>query len=258
MMGKLLRFLSLFLLAPLIYAFMYEAFLFIASVFSFDGMMWFLIGLVVFFLVYLVALKGRIDFLEHLAHELEHAAVALIFTGKLPSRMVIEPEKKSEVEAPQGGGCLRTLAPYYLPLLTIPFLILKALTTLAFQLLKIPLPAFLGGILDLLIGATLGFHYASLFREFRPNQTDLKKMGGLFSVVTVFVLNVLFLVLIAAVVTEAYEGLVEYVKGSLARTVDGYKWAFEFLQTQVPPVLRKLYLWLRELLCPDCAPVPPS
>jgi hypothetical protein len=257
-MAKFLRFLSLFLLAPLIYAFMYEAFLFIASVFSFDALKWFLLGLVVFFLFYVVALKGRIDFFEHLVHELEHAAMAFIFTGHLPSKMVIEPEKQSEVQAPAGGGCLRTLAPYYFPLLTIPFLLLKALAALAFQLLKVPFPAFLGVIFDLLIGATLGFHYASLVREFRPSQPDIKKTGLIFSIVTVFCFNVVFLVLTLAVVTGSYAGLVEYFKSAFVRTVDAYKWAYEFLRTNVPPFLEKLYLWLRDLFCPDCAPVPPG
>jgi hypothetical protein len=254
----MIRILNLFLvilLAPAFSAFVYEGALFVASVFTIDATKWFLLGIVLSLFVYVVFLHDNIGFIEHLLHELEHAALSFLFTLKLPKRMEIDPDEGSEVLT-RGGGCLMTLAPYYLPLLTVPFLLLKALASLAFSLLKIPFPPFLAGALDLLIGATWMFHLVGTLREFRPFQTDIKKTGLIASFVAVLFLNFMFVVLSVAVVTGSYAELLDYVKAALATTLDAYKAVLDFVTTRLLPILGDLVQTVKDLFCLECTPTP--
>ena len=255
-MIRILNLVLVILLAPALFAFVYEGALFLASAFTFEATKWYLLGIILSLFTYVVFLHGNIGFIEHLLHELEHAALAFLFTFKLPTKMEIEPEKESKVVAQTGGGCLSTLAPYYLPLLTLPFLLLKAMANLAFSLLKVPLFAFLTGALDLLIGATWMFHLVCTLKEFRPSQPDIKKTGLIASFIAVLFLNFMFVVLSVAVVTGSYAELVDYFKAAAATTVDTYKAALDFVKTRLLPILEDLVQMVKDLFCLECTPTP--
>jgi len=241
-------------LAPAVYAFTYEGVLFLASVFTLDSTKWFLIAAVLSLAFCVFLLPSERNFVEHLLHELEHAALAFLFTFRLPLRMEIDPVGGSVVVyAVDRGGCLRTLAPYYFPLLTVPLLIFKAVL---FWLLKGSLPPYVAIPLDLVIGATLVFHYVATLREFGSFQTDITKSGIIPSLVLVIFLNFMFLVLTVTVVTGSYAEFLEYVKVALGTTVDAYKAAFEFLETQLLPAARDLIQRLIDLLCQMFASAP--
>ena len=256
MIRKLIYLVLVILLAPALFALVYKGALFLASVFTLETTKWFLLGLVLSLFAYVVFLHGNIGFIEHLLHELEHAALAFLFTFKLPTKMEIEPGKESKVEGPKGGGCLRMLAPYYLPLLTVPFLLLKALASLAFSLLKVPFPTFLAGALDLLIGATFLFHSVCTLREFRPSQPDIKKTGLIASFVAVLFLNFMFVVLSVAVVTGSYAELVDYAKAAGVAALDAYRAALDLLKNQVLPIVGDLVQTVKDLFCLQCTPTP--
>lgn len=237
MIRRLFYFGLLVLLAPLVYAFAYEGVLYLISVFTFDATKWFLLGAAVGLPISLLILNNNTTFIEHLLHELEHAAIAFLFTFQLPRRMEVDPQQGSRVYVPPRGGCLVTLAPYYFPMLTIPFLLLNALTALLFSLLKLPFPALLAAVLDLLIGATLMFHYVSTLRQFRLSQSDIRETGFIASIVGVLFLNLMFLVVSLTVVTGQYAEFLEYLKAAVATMVDAYKAVFEFLKAQLLPAL---------------------
>ncbi|HSR32334.1 MAG TPA: hypothetical protein VLY63_17365 [Anaerolineae bacterium] len=228
------------LLAPLFLAFSYEGALFLVSVFTLDSTMWFLLGAALALPLSLLGLSKNIMFIEHLLHELEHAVVAFFFTFQLPRRLEVDPEQGSKVYVPTRGGCLVTLAPYYFPMLTVPFLILKALAALLFSLLKVPFPALLVAVLDLLVGAALMFHYITTLKEFRFSQPDIKKTGLIASIVGVLFLNFMFLVLSIAVVTGSYPEFLDFLKSAVPGTVDAYKAALEFLKARLLPALDDL------------------
>lgn len=241
MLLRLLYLALVILLAPLFYAFTLEGGMFLASVFTFESTKWFLLGAAVAIPVSLVMLTSSMTFIRHLIHELEHAAIDFLFTFRLPGRMEINPERRISSVAVSGrGGCLVPLAPYYFPLLTIPLLFLKALTALAFALLKMPFPAWLAAVLDLLIGLTLVFHYITSFREFRLSQPDIRETGFIPSIVGVLFMSFMFLVLSLTVVTGSYSEFLDYIQASLATTVDAYEAAFEFLRGHLLPVLEDL------------------
>jgi hypothetical protein len=256
MIRRLFNLALVILLAPALYAFTYEGVLFLTSVLSFDSTKWFLIGAALSAVGCVILLPSKPNFIEVLLHELEHAALAFLFSFKLPKKMEIDPEGTSKVVVVDRGGCLTTLAPYYFPLLTVPFLVLKALLALTFSMLKAPFPTFLAVPFDILIGATLVFHYAMTIREFGSFQKDISSTGLIPSLVLVLFLNFMFLVLSVTVVTGSYTEFVEYVKVALETTVDSYQAAFEFLKTQLLPAARDLIQRLIDLFCEMFASAP--
>lgn len=245
------------LLAPLFFAFAYEGALFLASVFSLDATKSFLIGAAVAFPISLVMVNNSsARFISHLLHELEHASVSFLFTFQLPKKMQINTEEKSEVTLPKTGGCLVTLAPYYFALLTIPFLLFKALLAFVLSPLEIPVPSLLGAGLDLLIGATLVFHYVTSLKEFSFSQPDIKKTGYIPSIVGVAFVNFMMLVLSLAVVTGSRVAFWDYLKTAVSATMEAYTAAYEWITTKVVPFLEELLQTIRGEVCQDCTPTP--
>lgn len=256
MIQRLRNFSFVILLAPALYAFTYEGVMFLASVVTFEATKWFILGAALSLLVYVLFLNNRIGFIEHLLHEFEHATLSFIFTLRFPRRMEIDPVEGSRVFVTDTGGCLMVLAPYYLPLLTVPFLLLKALAALILSFLDVQLPTLVGAAFDLLIGATLAFHLVCTVKEYGSFQTDIKTTGYIPSFVGVIFLNFVFVFLSLVVVTESYSQFLDYAKTAWAATVDSYKWTFEFLMTSVVPTLADLWQAIRELFCATCTPTP--
>jgi hypothetical protein len=254
MIRRLFNLVLVILLAPALYAFTYEGALYLASVFTLDSTKWFLIGAALSLVAYVFLLYGNIGFIEHLLHELEHAAMSFLFTFRFPRRMEIDPDEGSRVVGIH-SGCLTTLAPYYLPLLTVPFLMLKAL---ALWLLKDSVSPFLVSALDLLIGATLMFHYVTTLLEFRLIQTDIRSSGIIPSLVLVLFLNFMFLVLTVTVVTGSCAEFLEYLKAMPEKAVDAYKVAFEILKAQLIPAALDLIKTLIDRFCQMFASTPAS
>ncbi len=111
----------------------------------------------------------------------------------------------------RSSNFLVTLAPYYFPVFTLPFLVARPWIASSSR-----------WIFDILIGLTLAFHYTSLFREFRLYQTDLTKVGFLFAIGVTIVLNLVILVAVVHIISDDYAGLLDYFKISFSRGLDYY------------------------------------
>lgn len=256
MLRRLLNLALVMVLAPAIFAFTYEGFLYVASVFTFAATMWFLAGAGASLLVYILFLNDNIKFIEHFLHESEHAAVSFFFTFRLPTRMEIDPDKGSKVLVPNTGGCLVVLAPYYLPLLAVPLLLLKAAVDLVFSLLKAPLSPYVAVVLNLLIGGALVFHLMCTVKEYGTFQTDIKKTGIIASLVGVLFLNIMFVILCVAVVTGSYAEFWAAIKAAIGTSVEAYKTVFEFSKTHLLPGLGELIESISSRFCENCTPAP--
>lgn len=226
-MLRLLRLFVLTLLAPLAFALVYEAYQFLRSGISLEDVQWFLYGLGLYFLLYITPLRERIRFLEVLEHELAHTTGSLAFL-KVRTRLEADYAKGGKVVSVR-GDFVTTLAPYYLPLATIPLLLIKPLTSDTFS-----------NVLDFVIGFTLAFHYGGLVREFRFKQPDIKDTGRVFSTIITFVFNVVWLVIILSVVTENYSSILEYFRDVFARTRAMYALILEGLRVGEFPTLKDL------------------
>lgn len=255
---RLLNFTLLVLLGPLLFTFAREGVRFLVSVFTLEATQWFLLGAGLSLVIHLLLLQDSIRFLEILMHELEHAVLPFLLTFRLPTKMEINTEGKSTVQVPAGGGCLMTLAPYYLPLLTIPLLLVKALAALVFSWLDIDFPALLALVLDVLIGATLAFHLVTTVKEFHPRQDDLRKEGLIPSFGIVLFLNLIFVILSIVVVTGSYAELWAYVKAAAAATGGAYLAFYEFVRDRALPALGQLLQWLADQFSGGSTPAPSS
>jgi len=226
-MSKLLRFILLLPFIPLICAFSYEAFLFFKGI-EVKDIVFFLLGIGVYLLVYVVLLSGRIGFLETLEHELTHAAASLA-VFHMPRKLVVDPEgggKKAGVT--ETIGCFWVaLAPYFLPLFTLPLLLLEPVV-----------PSPFDRIVDSLIGFTLAFHYVRLGKDLRVKQSDITDTGAIFSFFVSVFLNLVFLVVVLAAVTGNYSGILEYFRASFATTKEAYKIAYEIIKSWKLPTLQ--------------------
>lgn len=65
---------------------------------------------------------------------------------------------------------LLVLTPYYLPLFTLPLLLLRPIA-----------PQSIQQDVDVLIGVTYAFHLLTSIKDFGWKQTDIKSMGRIFS-----------------------------------------------------------------------------
>lgn len=255
---KLLNFTLLVVLGPGLISFALEGARFLASVFTLEATKWFLFGAGLSLVACLFSLSGAPGFIEHLLHELEHATVAFFFSFKFPIRMEIDPSKGSKVVYTGGGGCLTTMAPYYFPLLTVPFLLIKALAALAFSLLKTSFPIVLAASLDLLVGTTLICHTIFTLKEVftGPAGDDIDQVGAIPFAGAVLFLNLVILILSIAVVTASYAELLQYLKIAAGATVDAYQVTWEFTTTRILPALGDLEQWIRTQFLQNWTPTP--
>lgn len=259
-MGKLIRcllkellgFLLLVLLGPLIYSFVYEAYLLLVSGVSLASIFWFIGGLLSYLFLYISILWSSdrllytIIFFEHLEHELGHSLVNFMFLGGTRrlianpldsyNELIGNPRIKPEDEETSKVSYLErhgldfpiALAPYYFPVLTVPLLIAK------------PLALFpLREIIDFLIGFTLAFHFIGLLREFGIWQKDISDNGLIFSSCVTCLLNTIVLVIVLCVASSNYSAILDYFQNSIARTPESYQTALQALLILNDQLLRQ-------------------
>lgn len=243
LLERLLRpftFLLVILFAPMICACSVEMLLFLASDIDFGTLDWFLIGFVCYALVYGAVLysggafQSHLHFIRLLRHELTHSITTMISGGRVREMLVVNPIEKpgtdSYVDALGLGGLIRPfvyLSPYYLPLFTIPFLLLRYLV-----------PPPIQQAIEFMIGFTLAFHYTSLIDEllkqrFGLGQADIRRTGIILSYAVIGVLNLLSLVVIKAVLHEKWPST-DYLTRFITRTQEYYMFIIDQVRRLIP------------------------
>ena len=131
--------------------------------------LWFFIGVASLFLLRLIPpVKKNESMLQTLSHELTHMIVGLLFFHKIHS---IEAKEDNGVVWHSGntfGGTFISLAPYFLPIFTFAFLLLRIIG--AWKSLN---------VFDFFIGFNLAFHCICFAKQTRSYQTDIKSKGYL-------------------------------------------------------------------------------
>jgi len=217
------------LLIPLVLAFILQAYFSITGNVAWQDLTWMLVGLVGYFVIYVVIIGNNLRFLEIFEHELSHAVTIIlsldnvlrliVFPAKDENAVRVSPTGEYEFEgmttprSTRSLGCfLIVLAPYFLPLLTIPLL-----------LIRIYIPEELVAAINMAIGVSLGFHYAGLAKEFGTYQSDIQRETLPFSVVITVLFNVIILVLVISVVIDNVRLTFEYLRDATARSFDYYR-----------------------------------
>lgn len=216
-LGRLLRLIIALALAPLVLACVAAAFAFLGDYAQEWLQSWFTIGFLASLPFWLILMAGGNSLVQYLEHELNHAFLAKLSRKKV-TRLEVTPydNQRGVVTFVPEGGCLYSLialAPYYLPLFTIPFLLMQPLASQ---------PA-VQNALNLIIGATYSFHVVGLLREFRGYQTDITGSGCLFSIAITALFNTVILVIILSVVMDDFEALGDYFSQAVQLAEEFYQ-----------------------------------
>ncbi|MFN2227769.1 MAG: hypothetical protein ACK2UY_15725, partial [Anaerolineae bacterium] len=131
---------------------------------------------------------------------------------------------------PPRGDFLNALAPYYLPLFTLPLLLLRPFA-----------PDAIVSIVDLLIGATYAFHLVTGILDIGPHQTDFTKTGLIFSYTFVILMHIVFLLIILLVVSGNAAGITAYFRAAWARAQIAYGVTLAWIRDSLLPALRNLW-----------------
>jgi len=135
---------------------------------------------------------------------------------------------------PARGDFLNALAPYFLPLFTLPLLVLRPFA-----------PDSVVKIVDLLIGITYAFHLVTAIKEFGLHQSDVTKTGVIFSFAFVILMHIVFLLIILLIVSGNYAGIAAYFRAVWARAQFAYSATLAWIGNSLLPALRRLWEDLR-------------
>jgi hypothetical protein len=162
------------------------------------------------------------SFTENLLHELAHVISAYMFF-KIIQRLLVTRQGESNVQI-NNPNFLIHLAPYYLPILTIPLLVARPF---------VRAPANL--YVDFAIGVTLALHYVLLIHQASVIQTDFVHAGGVwFSFCVSAFLCAIILAVALITVRGDYRALPMYFVRSWERTLVYYGKAIGILQRIFP------------------------
>ena len=224
---KVPRFLLVVALAPLIASCLYEAARSITRIVDPGKALWLVYGALAYLPLLPLMLRrdpngGRPptlwSMLSSLEHELSHLSTGAL-VGKRAWKLVVHPKEEEDDKDPSFVrfrqdpelGFWVTLAPYSPPLL--------ALVLLPIELLA---PPPYNRFAAAAIGFTLAFRMTGLFRSLHPRQTDLQKMGYVFSYTVVPVIHLVFLIVVLGVVSDRWGELWPALLRGLDRSVGFY------------------------------------
>jgi hypothetical protein len=229
MLLKVARLLVMILILPLLVFCLFESIVALDRSSDFNPLFRFLAGYLVTAAVYRLLLRERFKFLESLQHELSHALLSFPFgVYELVARR--EPDERGvagHVRA-RRNTFVNVLAPYYLPTLAIPLVIVRLVMA----------PGRLWWV-DPLIGATLALHHTwsaqdfvlSLRYQSKPVgegekavvESDIRMMGCIFSFLFVVSVNALTLLLVWNLLLGNRQVLVQHVLNGIERALAFYR-----------------------------------
>jgi hypothetical protein len=216
--GRFIRFLLAILLAPFFAAFVYQAMVLLIENAAFFVTSFVTYGFLAYLVLYLILSREAITFLETLEHEFGHAAAALLSfrqVKKLEATPGSGQTTLGETRLPVGVA----LFPYCLPLILLPVLVLSFV-----------IPPPIKYAIDFILGLVLAFHLVDLFRtELRFRQTDLQRVGYLFSFGAIGTTNAILLVIVYGSASGDCVSLLDYFALAYESAVVLYEAVLEWL-----------------------------
>ncbi len=166
-----------------------------------------------------------------LGHELTHALWSLAFGGQVKKLKVFK--TRGEVQVTK-VNFLITLAPYFFPFYT--FLILAIYYSINFFY---PLKNFFP-FLIFLIGFSWSFHLSFCFFSLRKEQSDLQQGGMFFSIVIIWLMNIIVLSLILGWTMIDFFSIKEFFEVSYFTAREIWKWLLTRGKEIIIPIIDRL------------------
>jgi len=129
-------------------------------------------------------------FMHVMAHELTHAIWATLFGGKVKALNV---SREGGSVIMEKSNFLVVLAPYFFPFYTAITLLVYVITDVKYR-----------DFIVFLTGLTFSFHIALTLYSLKQKQSDLKEAGVVFSLMFIYLANLLVFAGILAVVSEQF------------------------------------------------------
>lgn len=192
MIKLLLKFVIGVLIAPLAYAVtdaFYKNAIMIAEVAK--NMNYFVWGIVIYAILHLLFYKPT--YLYVFGHEAVHAGVAWVFGGKIKSFKV---SKDGGSVGTDKSNFVIELAPYFVPIYAVVITAIYFLVASSY--------AVDGKLFIFLIGFALAFHIISTVEIMKIKQPDIVKSGYFFSIVLVYIINIVVISMIFALVFPGF------------------------------------------------------
>lgn len=132
-------------------------------------------------------------YLYVLGHESVHAGLAWVFGGKIKSFKVSE---ESGSVGTDKTNFIIELGPYFIPIYAIIITIIYFVVASSYSINS--------GLFVYLIGFTLAMHMISTIEVMKIRQPDIVKSGYLFSIVTVYILNIVVISFIFSLMFQTF------------------------------------------------------
>jgi hypothetical protein len=176
------------------------------------------------------AFAARKPLSQTLEHEFGHYTIATLFGNEIIGVQGHRNDTRPKAEKRNGGltspnqtrpvtgDALVTLAPYFLPLLTLPLLVVRPFIF-----------PFAQPVIDFLIGTTLIWHFVTVFAEIWEDQPDIRQATLFLAVPVILIVNMLISVVIMVVVLDAWDVLPAFAREAWSATGNAYRTAFRWL-----------------------------
>lgn len=128
-------------------------------------------------------------YLYVLGHEAVHAGVAWVFGGKIKSFKVSE---QGGSVATDKSNTLIELSPYFVPIYAIIIAVIYFVVASSYRIN--------GSVFIFLIGFTLAFHMILTIEVMKIRQPDIVKSGYFFSIILVYVFNIIVIALMFSMI----------------------------------------------------------
>lgn len=152
---------------------------------------YFIGGVVAYTVIHLLFYKPT--FLYVFGHEAVHAGVSWIFGGKIKGFKV---SKEGGSVATDKTNTIVELSPYFVPIYAIIVALIYFIVASSYRIN--------GSIFVFLIGFTLAFHIISTMEVMKTKQPDFLKSGYFFSIVIVYILNILVISVIFSLLFPSF------------------------------------------------------
>ena len=178
----------------------------------------FIMGLFAYLVFWLLIFKHRTagSFLSTLEHECTHAIFALLTLHGVTG-MRVTWNKGGHIKYTGGeGNWLITISPYFVPTISILAVLASQLTSLQN-----------GPVMQCFIGATVGFHLGSSYLELHDAQSDLAKVGYVFSFCFLPTANLLIYSLLLAFIWDGTAGFNSTWDHFWSLSVEAFQWGLQ-------------------------------
>ena len=177
---------------PVMFGVTYAFYVNITAVSALSGILgYFVWGVVSYVALHLLFYKPT--FVYVLGHEAVHAVFAWVMGGKIKSFNV---SKEGGSVATDKSNAVIELSPYFVPIYAIVLMIVYSVVSYSYKIN--------GAVFFYLIGFALAFHVVMTIEVMKTRQPDILKSGYLFSIVFVYVLNIIIIALLFSLMFKSF------------------------------------------------------